>query len=178
MIRTLFIGIGVIIVALIAGSYLLPRVVEVQRSIEISRPAAEIFPHVNDLRAFHKWSPWAERDPDMSISFAGPEAGEGQSMSWQSEKDSVGSGTLTIAKSVPDERIETDLDFGDMGTGQAFFQLDPMADGSATRVTWGFATDTGMSPIGRWMGLMLDDWVGPDYAEGLAKLKAAVEGDA
>jgi len=42
-------------------------------------------------------------------------------------------------------------------------------------VKWGFATDMGMNPIARWMGLMMDRWVGADYQKGLARLKDLVE---
>jgi hypothetical protein len=34
----------------------------------------------------------------------------------------------------------------------------------------------GVNPVGRWMGLMMDRWVGADYERGLANLKALVEG--
>jgi len=33
-----------------------------------------------------------------------------------------------------------------------------------------------MNPMGRWMGLMMDGWVGPDYETGLSNLKSLVEG--
>jgi len=46
---------------------------------------------------------------------------------------------------------------------------------AGTRLTWGFVTDTGFNPMMRWMGVMLDDWVGADYEAGLARLKALAE---
>ena len=45
-----------------------------------------------------------------------------------------------------------------------------------TAVTWGFETDLGSNPMARWMGLMMDSWVGGDYEAGLSNLKALVEG--
>jgi effector-binding domain-containing protein len=39
-------------------------------------------------------------------------------------------------------------------------------------------TDVGMSPVGRYMGLMFDTWIGKDYEEGLANLKKLVEENA
>eukprot|EP01023_Acetabularia_acetabulum_P038207 TRINITY_DN36513_c1_g1_i1.p2 TRINITY_DN36513_c1_g1~~TRINITY_DN36513_c1_g1_i1.p2 ORF type:complete len:157 (-),score=35.49 TRINITY_DN36513_c1_g1_i1:16-486(-) len=33
----------------------------------------------------------------------------------------------------------------------------------------------GSGPMGRWMGLMMDRWVGADYEQGLQNLKAVVE---
>jgi len=34
----------------------------------------------------------------------------------------------------------------------------------------------GLNSIGRWMGVMMETWVGDDCALGLANLKALVEG--
>ena len=34
----------------------------------------------------------------------------------------------------------------------------------------------GARPAGRWLGLMMDNWVGADYERGLSNLKALVEG--
>jgi hypothetical protein len=61
-----------------------------------------------------------------------------------------------------------------MGTALAAFDLVE-TDGKTT-VTWGFTTDMGNSPMGRWMGLMMDSWVGGDYETGLTNLKSLVEG--
>jgi hypothetical protein len=110
----------------------------------------------------------------MQVTFEGPEAGVGNVMSWVSAKPEVGSGRQEITLSTPDARVESALDFGDMGTAQASFDLVP--EGAGTRVTWGLVSDMGNNPIGRYMGLMLDRWVGADYEKGLAALKAKVEG--
>ncbi len=95
-------------------------------------------------------------------------------MVWTSDEPKVGSGSQEIVESVPDALVVTALDFGDMGTADARFVLEPTAAG--TRLTWGFVTDTGYNPVMRWMGLKLDDWVGADYEAGLARLKALAEG--
>ena len=95
-------------------------------------------------------------------------------MRWVSDQRDVGTGSQEIVVSEPDSRVETALDFGEMGTATAFFDLAPGGGGS--RVTWGFTTDTGFNPVGRWMGLMMDRWVGADYETGLANLKTLVEG--
>jgi hypothetical protein len=47
--------------------------------------------------------------------------------------------------------------------------------GGGTVVTWGIDADMGNSPIGRWMGLMMDRWVGTDFEAGLTNLKTVVE---
>jgi len=157
-----------------AAAYLFPREVTVERSIEIAAPPKEVFPHVNSMRRFAEWSPWQDMDPDMQQSFSGPEEGVGNRMEWTSDDPGVGSGSQEITLSIPGKRVETALDFGDMGTARAWHILEPTAAG--TEVTWGLVADMGNSPVGRYMGLMMDRWVGADYERGLTRLKARVEG--
>ena len=163
----------VIVVALVAVAYVLPRETQVQRSITIDAPPSRVFPHVNAMQATEAWSPWLDRDPDVQLTYEGPDSGVGNRLIWTSEHPQVGNGTQEITLSTPDERVETALDFGALGTADAWFALQPAGDG--TQVTWGFTTDAGMNPMSRWMGLMMDRWVGADYEKGLAKLKAVVE---
>ncbi len=166
-------AIVVVVVLLAVGAVLLPRHVSVARSVTIDAPAAEIFPYVNALQQTEAWSPWLDRDPDVQLTYSGPEAGVGNTMVWVSEHPQVGSGRQEITASTPDARVETALDFGDMGTANAFFDL--VDQGEGTELTWGFTTDTGYNPMARWMGLMMDRWVGGDYELGLARLKDLVE---
>lgn len=164
----------VLAVVFVAGGFLMPREVTVTRDIVINAPAEEVFPLVNSLQEGQKWSPWLERDPDVELTYEGPESGVGNKMSWASEVDTVGNGTQEITVSTQNERVETALDFGTMGTAKAAFIL--AADGAGTKVTWNLVSDMGNNPMGRWMGLMMDGWVGPDYEKGLGNLKALVEG--
>jgi hypothetical protein len=113
-------------------------------------------------------------DPALKVTYEGPEAGVGNVMSWTSDLPEVGSGRQEITLSEPDRRVESALDFGGMGTALASFDLVP--EGTGTRLTWGLKADMGMNPIGRYMGLMMDRWVGADYESGLSRLKGMVEG--
>ncbi|MEM9146189.1 MAG: SRPBCC family protein [Pseudomonadota bacterium] len=153
----------------------MPSEIAVSRSTLIERPPADVFPHVNDLRAFQAWSPWAELDPDAMITFSGAESGVGQSMTWSSENEQVGNGRQMITASEENRRVATALDFGDMGMATSEIRLTPENEGQATRVDWAFETDMGLNPIARWMGLMMDGWVGADYERGLGNLKRQLE---
>ena len=164
----------VLAVVFLAGGFLLPQTVTITRSIDIAKPPNAVFPHVNSLKATQAWSPWLEIDPDVKVTFDGPDEGVGAKMSWSSEDPQVGQGVQEIIASIAEKRVETALDFGDMGTAKAEFLLDGK-DG-VTNVTWGLEADMGSNPVGRWMGLMMDSWVGADYEKGLKNLKALVEG--
>ena len=175
MLRNLLVGLTVLILVIVAGAYLTPRHVQVERSLVINASASEIFPYLNDYRQFNQWSPWAERDPDAVYTFEGPDAGVGARMSWSGNKD-VGTGTQEILLSDAPNRLEVHLDFGGQGEADSYFDLQPVDGG--TDVTWGFETDMGLNPVGRYMGLMMDSWIGADYEEGLTKLQGLVEDDA
>ena len=126
------------------------------------------------MQATEAWSPWLSRDPNVQLSYDGPEEGVGNTLRWTSDQADVGNGIQVITASTPNERVDTALDFGGQGLANAYFLLAP-ADGG-TQVTWGFDTELGMNPMARWMGLMFDKWIGADYEAGLANLKKVVEG--
>jgi hypothetical protein len=165
-----------IIVVLIAIGYLLPQRVAVARMIDIAAPPSAVFPLVGDLRQAGKWSPWLGLDPNMQVTFSGPESGIGQMMSWASADARVGSGSQTVTEYQPDSRVVTVLDFGPQGSATATTTVEPAGAGS--RVTWGFETDLGMNPAARYFGLALESMIAPDYERGLAKLKEVAEAEA
>ena len=171
--KWILISVAVVVVAVIGLAYVLPREVEVQRSTAIDAPPDTVFALVNSMQQTEKWSPWLERDPDVKLEYSGPETGVGNKLAWSSDNDQVGTGTQVITASEPNARVETALDFGPMGTADAWFDLQEKA--GATEITWGFRTDLGMNPVARWMGLGFDTWIGADYEKGLAKLKAVAE---
>ena len=170
-----FLGLVAVLAIIFVGvGLVLPREVTVARSVEIDASPDEIFPHLNSLKAGAEWSPWLGRDPEAQLTYSGPDEGAGAKLDWASDHPQVGSGTQVIRTSVPGEKVVTDLDFGDMGTAVATFTLT--GAGAATTVTWDLQTDMGAGPVGRWMGLMMDRWVGADYETGLSNLKTLVEG--
>jgi len=95
-------------------------------------------------------------------------------MSWSSEKPDVGQGSQEIIESVPESLVRTRLDFGEMGDANAFFELEARGE-DKTHLVWGFKSDLGMNPVSRYFGLMFERWIGPDYEQGLAKLKSIAE---
>jgi uncharacterized protein YndB with AHSA1/START domain len=167
------VAIVALLVVVVLVSFALPRHPAVTRTVEIKAPPSAVFPLVSDLRRFNEWSPWFERDPAAKYTFTGPVDGVGQTMNWVSDKPDVGSGKQTVTRIEPDREVGMALDFGDQGVAEATVMLEPAGDG--TRVTWGFSADTGFNPVMRYMGLMFDGWVGPDYEKGLARLKTLAE---
>ena len=163
----------VLAVVLAAVAFLLPREVRVARTITIDVPPEKVFPLVNSLQEGAKWSPWLELDPGVKLAYSGPVSGVGNRLAWRSEHEKVGSGAQVITASEPYRHVASDLDFGDMGTAIATFDLETA--GGGTQVTWSLLSDMGNNPAGRWMGLMMDRWVGSDYERGLVRLKKLAE---
>lgn len=175
----------IVVVALLAGiAFVLPDSAHVERSITINRPASEIFAVLNGYRRFNDWSPWAAKDPNARYEISGPAAGVGAKMSWQGDPATVGSGSQEITESTPYKSITTALDFGNRGNARAHFALVPGTPPSSTKVVWtldtqaplAFDSKFAFNAIGRYMGLFMEKLVGPDYEQGLARLKTLVEG--
>jgi len=164
--------IGTIVLLAVVG-LALPRQAHVERSTVIQAPRATVFAVLNGFRLFNRWSPWSDADPDARYTYEGPAFGVGAKMAWSGDPETVGSGIQEIIESRHPDVIRTSLDFGDQGMANAAFSLAP--EGEGTKVTWGFDSDLGMNPVGRYFGLMLDRWIGPDYEKGLARLKTFVE---
>lgn len=170
----LILGLGVLVLILAAVALGLPAHVTVTRSVVVNAPEYAIYPYLNDLRKFPEWSPWADRDPNMKITYSGPPEGKGAKMAWESEQPSVGTGSMEIVDTEQSRSVNLNANFNGL-SGLSSYQLTPAGAGS--KVTWSFSYETGSSPIKRWKGLMLDGFIGAEYLKGLQKLKAKVEGD-
>jgi uncharacterized protein YndB with AHSA1/START domain len=157
----------------IIGGLLLPAEIRVARSIEIDVPPEQVFPLVNDMEAFNRWSPWAALDSETDYELSGPESGVGARLSWSSDNPEVGSGSQEIVTSVSPEKVLLRLDFKAQGSAEAGFDLVPLDAG--TGITWSFGYEVGYDLIGRYMGLYIERLVGATYEEGLERLKRLAE---
>lgn len=157
---------------LVVGGWLLSPRFTVERSLTIQAPPERIYALIADPRAWARWSAWNRRDPAMAITYSGPASGAGAAWAWKSASQGDGRMTFTVAE--PPGRLGYELyfpDFGTTSTGE--FQLQP--DGTRTRVTWTMQGDMGSNPLYRWMGLIMDRMVGPDFEAGLSGLKGLAE---
>jgi carbon monoxide dehydrogenase subunit G len=142
----------------------------VERSIEIAAAPEVVFDEVNSLKRRAAWSPWLAKDPSIQNTYSGPDSGVGATVSWTSEDS--GNGTQRITKSERPTRIESALDFGDMGQPNSDWTFEP--SGAVTKVTWGLSGEA-VGPLGGYFAKMMDGWVGPDYDDGLQRLKQVIE---
>jgi ribosome-associated toxin RatA of RatAB toxin-antitoxin module len=159
-------------VIFVGGGYVLPNEVTVQRQAVISAPPEKIFAIVGDYRRFQEWSPWADIDSATTYKLEGAVSGVGQKMTWASNNPNVGAGSQVITTITENSHIGADLDLGNMGKASSFWDLKPAATG--TEATWGFKMKLD-GVLDRWMGLLMDRFVGPDYEKGLSRVKALAE---
>lgn len=163
--------VGVLFIVVIAAQ---PDEFKVVRTANIAAPPEKVFPHVNNLRQWEDWSPWAKLDPNAKNMFSGPDAGVGAAMSWAGN-NKVGEGKMTITESAASSLIRFRLEFlrPFKATNTAEFTFTPQ--GNQTLVTWSMSgTSNFMSKL---FGLIIncDKMVGKDFEKGLASLKAIAE---
>lgn len=170
----LILGLGALVLILAAVALGLPAHVTVTRSVVINAPEHVIYPYLNDLQSFPKWSPWVARDPNMKVTFSGPPEGKGAKIEWASEQPSVGTGSMEIVETNPPHSMNLAANYNGL-EGTSTYELTPAGAGS--KVTWSFGYDTGSSPLKRWKALMLDRFIGAEYVVGLDKLRQWVEAD-
>lgn len=161
-------GLLIVVVAMQPSEFL------VTRTATMAAPVSAVFPHVNELKQWEAWSPWAKMDPEMKTSYEGPSAGPGAVSSWSGNHE-VGKGRMTIQESRTNELIRFHLEFFEpmAGTSSAEFRFKP--DGKGTTVTWSMSGKNNF--IGKAMCLVMnmDKMVGGQFDQGLASMKYIVE---
>jgi len=171
-----FLKITLIIVAAIIALLLiipvfLPSSLTVERSITINKPAAIPFSFVNSMQKWPQWNEWNKIDTAQELSFSGPDYGEGSSYSWKSKNQELGEGSMTIKKSLPDEKVEVGLVFlgKDFGNQTLTFKVD----GEKTVVTMSVTDNVGY--FYRYSASVMAKQIADMFDKSLANLKALCE---
>jgi hypothetical protein len=159
-------------IVVILFSFFLPAYYRVERSLAINATAETIFPYLNDLRRWPEWTAWnTNREPSLVYIQAGPPAGVGAIQSWTARS---GNGSIKLTESEPNRGVAYELNFNDgrfISSGR--IDLIPLTNG--TRVVWSNYGDFGRNPVGRYLGLLMDKWMGNDFEIGLQNLKVKTQ---
>ena len=178
MLKKILIVLGVLIAGFVLLIATRPDSYRVERSVKIDAPAALVFTHVDDFKAWAAWSPWERLDPQMQKTFSGAEHGKGAAYAWQGNQ-AAGKGRMEITESRAPEHIAIALEFIEPFPSKAEAAFDFKAEGeNAVMVTW--AMSGPMSFMGKLFGLFvsMDDMIGTDFDVGLAKLEELAETEA
>ncbi|MEQ1595209.1 MAG: SRPBCC family protein [Casimicrobium sp.] len=162
--------VGLVILFLAVG-FLLPATYSAQRSVSISAPVDKVFPLVANQKEWKRWSVWNQRDPNMQLTYAGPEAAAGSKWTWKSKSE--GNGGMEWSAVETNKRIGYILTMEDMTPATGDLTFTP--EGNGTKVVWSINGNGGMNPIFRWFGLFMDKLIGPDFEAGLKNLKKIAE---
>lgn len=145
------------------------------RSATISAPAERIFPLIADFHQWRAWSPYENKDPQMTRTLSGAPSGVGAIYEWSGDKN-VGQGRMEIVESTPPSRVLIKLDFFKpfKANNMAEFTITPSSGGS--RVVWTMRGRANL--MSKVMGVImdLDKMIGKDFEIGLANLKRIAEG--
>ncbi|NVJ67388.1 MAG: SRPBCC family protein [Gammaproteobacteria bacterium] len=170
VLRKILLILAILVAILLVVSFFLPKEAHVERTKVINASQEKVFNYLNTSENFNQWSPWFELEPDAKYEFSGAETGVGGKLAWEGEK--TGKGTQEIIESNPLSDIKLKLNFDGQPTAYANYKLEPVDGG--TKVTWGFDTPL-EGPIAKYLGLMMDSFIGDMYDKGLSNLKAKVE---
>jgi hypothetical protein len=175
MLKTILIGVAVILIALGIIVAMQPADFRITRTATISAPPAVVFAQVNDFSRWQNWSPWAKLDPAAKSTFEGPATGTtGATFRWAGNNQ-VGEGRMTITESLPSDLVRIELEFLKpfKATNTTEFTFKP--EGNQTVVSWSMFGKNNL--IGKAMGLFMDcdKMLGGQFEQGLANMKAAAE---
>lgn len=150
--------------------FFLPRRTRVLRRKIIQASPNEIFPFINDLRNWPRWTEWNRRE-EIHFTYDGSTQGIGATQRWDAPRKG---GVLKIVQSVENERVTYGLDLhcGNQHL-EGLLALEPL--GVVTRVSWLSKWESGPNPYVRYRDLLLKVFIGRDFEAGLENLKSVVE---
>jgi uncharacterized protein YndB with AHSA1/START domain len=174
-VKTIGIVLGVVILLFLLIGLFLPSDFGMQRQVLINAPAETVFKEVNDFRNWEKWSPFAAQDPSMQVTYGDKTYGTGANYSWVGDKS--GDGRQFILESVPNQKIETKIQFADGGnesTGYGHWTFKEEPEG--VEVTWAFSASAN-SYMEKYFGALIDPFLGGTFEDGLNRLKKVSEAE-
>ena len=174
MVKNILKLILIVLIGFLGLASVQPDEFTVSRSATYSVPADKLFVKVNNLKEWNSWSPWAKIDPKATSSFEGPAEGVGAVMKWASDNSEVGTGSMTIIKSVPNQSVSFDLAFISPFEGESTTEFTFQPENDQTKVTWSMHGKKNF--ISKVMGLIFDcdKMVGGQFEKGLENLKNVI----
>jgi hypothetical protein len=163
---------GVAVVLVLAA--MKPNQFRVQRSVAINAGPDQIFPLINDFKAWPAWSPYETKDPAMKRIYGPVSAGKGATYAWDGDSN-VGAGDMLITEAPAPSKVALDLNMTRPMTAHNKVEFTLTPAGDSTTVTWTMRGDSPYFAKVIQVFLDMDKMVGGDFAAGLAKLKAAAE---
>ena len=172
MLINVLIVLGALVILLVLVIANRPSDFRITRTALIAAPLAVVFAHVNDLRQWQDWSPWAKMDPNAKTTYEGPPEGIGAIMHWAGNRK-VGAGNMTILESHRDIiRIRLQCS-GNRFPVSIRLSLLFKPQGDQTAVSWSmWGTNNFMAKAFNLVINLATRWCGGQFEQGLASLNA------
>jgi hypothetical protein len=169
MFKKILIGVGVVIVVLLIVVAMRPDNFRVGRSATLAASPAALFEHVNNHHKFIVWNPFMKVDPNVKVTYSGPDSGVGAVCSWDGNRD-IGAGSCTIIESKPGELVRCRMDWKRPMEGTATVDFTFKPEGDKTVVTWAMYGKNNFMAKAVSLFIDCDKMCGPQFEKGLAEL--------
>ena len=150
--------IGISILAFVAlaliASFLMPKKYHIERSVVIAAEPAQLFPYVNTLPNWERWSVWHKKDPGQKITYSKNITGVGAWYTWNGTINKTGK--ITIVKSDLNKAMEHEMIFEDMEPTKAGFSFEPVNGGTKASMTMDYDLDPPVTLFGGLMKGMIE----------------------
>lgn len=146
---------------------------ELERSITINKPVADVYQHVGNFNFWRDWSPWIIQEPECPTSISGEPLELEHEQEWNGDR--IGKGRIKLIDKAEEQSLSYDLLFLSPWKSQSYtqFHFASVNEGQGTEVRW---TMQGTLPFFLFfMKKMMGAFVGGDYERGLKMLKELIE---
>lgn len=170
--------ISIVLVLAIAAVLILaatkPDAYTVSRNVLINAPADKLHAIINTPREFERWSPYSPKDLQMKNTYSGPASGVGARNDFAGNSQ-VGAGSVEIVRSSAPSEVAMQLTMLKPFAAQNEVIYSLVPQGSSTQVTWAMTAKQPYLAKIISVFINMDNMIGKDFADGLARLKALVE---
>ena len=166
------IALGIVAGLFVLIGVCLPGERHITESIETNRKMTIVYDTVNSLRRFKDWNPLMLRDPAVELKLAGPDAGKGARLEFDSKNDVVGKGSWEITESEQNKRVAIAIDDQTRGHDKVTtFTLEPTGKNDRNvKITQDYSVSYGFDLFGRYAGLYVSRHIGDDLKLGLSRM--------
>ncbi|MCW7468745.1 SRPBCC family protein [Leptospira kanakyensis] len=168
--------IGLIAIPLIVALFL-PTGYQVERTIDIAKPASDVFDYIRMLKNQDQYSVWAKKDPSMKKIYTGVDGSVGFISRWESMDNEVGTGEQEIKMiNVDALEMQTELRFIEPmeATEKSYMKVSSL-DQKKSKVIWGFEGSIPYPSNLICLFMNFEELIGKDFEEGLSNLKVVLE---
>lgn len=174
VLKVLLIIVAIVVAIGLVLGLMAPKEFSMSREIEIDASQETVWAAISSLEAQNQWSPWMDKDPNMTREMRGEPNGIGSIYYWSGNEE-VGEGEQEITAIDPMNSVSMDLRFLSPYESQAKVVMSVEESDGMQKATWSFSTSFDfITSIFMMMGDM-EAMLAPDFEKGLANLKELCE---